>query len=217
MINRGTSRKAGAANTRLPSTARSCWPLTPVTQLKDGFGRRSPWVVPDMPRVVVSPESSVVGRQKWVDDRKSELVQDRSKVLYGSALTTSHADVWEARHWTSRMIHHLSSVASHAVTALATTAIVIMWAVIGFAAGFPDWWQTILYSTTGSVTLVMIFVLQHSQERHTSATQRKLDELIRASSSADNALIAVEETDQRHLQALADLNFADRERAVTDT
>ena len=70
-----------------------------------------------------------------------------------------------------------------------------------------------MYSVTGSVTLVMVFVIQHTQERQRSATQRKLDELIRSSASADDALIAVEEAGDEHLQALTDLNLADRERA----
>ena len=64
---------------------------------------------------------------------------------------------------------------------------------------------------------MMVFVIQHTQERQTSATQRKLDELIRVSSEADNALIAVEEAGDEHLQALTHLNIADRANAVTHT
>ena len=82
--------------------------------------------------------------------------------------------------------------------------------------GFPAWWQTMLYSVTGSITFVMVFVIQHTQERQTSATQRKLDELIRSSVRADNTLIAVEESADEHLQALAHLNIADRTRASGD-
>jgi low affinity Fe/Cu permease len=91
------------------------------------------------------------------------------------------------------------------------------WAVVGTLTRFPVWWQTALYSVTASVTFVMVFVIQHAQERQTSATQRKLDELIRSSSSADDALIAVEETDDGHLQALASLNYSDRQRATEDS
>lgn len=74
----------------------------------------------------------------------------------------------------------------------------------------------VLYSVTGSVTFVMVFVIQHTQERQTSATQRKLDELIRSSVRADNTLIAVEEAPDEHLQALAHLNLADRQQASDD-
>ena len=91
-----------------------------------------------------------------------------------------------------------------------------MWVIVGFFTEFPEWWQITLYSVTGSVTFVMVFVIQHTQERQTSATQRKLDELIRSSVRADNSLIAVEQASDQDLQALASLNLADRERASSD-
>lgn len=71
-----------------------------------------------------------------------------------------------------------------------------------------------LYSVSASVTLIMVFAIQHAQSRQQAATQRKLDELIRASSGADNRLIAAEDAPDEELQALADLNLADRERAA---
>ena len=88
------------------------------------------------------------------------------------------------------------------------------WLVVGIVTGFPDWWPTILESVAGSVTLIMVFVIQHTQERQTSATQRKLDELIRSSVHADDSLIAVEEAPDEQLQALGHLNLADRRRAA---
>ncbi|MCU1399673.1 MAG: hypothetical protein JWN62_2782 [Acidimicrobiales bacterium] len=71
-----------------------------------------------------------------------------------------------------------------------------------------------LYSVTSSVTLAMVFVIQHTQGRQTAAVQRKLDELLRASAGADHTLIAVEEAPDEHLQAHATLNLADREAAT---
>ncbi len=102
---------------------------------------------------------------------------------------------------------------------IVAAVLVVVWALVGLVVGFPAWWATTLYSVTASVTFVMVFVIQHTQERQTSATQRKLDELIRSSVSADDGLIAVEEAGDQHLQALADLNLADRElgdRSPTD-
>ena len=91
------------------------------------------------------------------------------------------------------------------------------WVVVGLVTGFPSWWQVILYSVTASVTFVMVFVIQHTQGRQIAATQRKLDELIRTTTRADDALIAVEEAPDEELQALTDLNLEDRERAGRDT
>jgi low affinity Fe/Cu permease len=94
--------------------------------------------------------------------------------------------------------------------------LIVVWAAIGFIVGFPSWWQITLYSVATSVTFVMVFVIQHTQERQTSATQRKLDELIRSSLRADNNLIAVEQASDQDLQALGSLNLVDRERASGD-
>ena len=128
----------------------------------------------------------------------------------------AHTPEWEQRHWTSRALHRVGGVAAHSGAGMVATVLVAAWAVVGIAYGFPEWWQTVLYSVTGSVTFVMVFVIQHAQQRQTSGTQRKLDELIRSSSHADNTLIAVEEAPDEHLEALAHLNVADRVEAATD-
>jgi low affinity Fe/Cu permease len=128
----------------------------------------------------------------------------------------AHTAEWEQRHWTSRALHRVGGVAAHSGAGMVATVMMVLWAVVGLFFGFPQWWQTVLYSVTGSVTFVMVFVIQHAQQRQTSGTQRKLDELIRSSSHADNTLIAVEEAPEEHLEALAQVNLADREEAATD-
>jgi low affinity Fe/Cu permease len=42
------------------------------------------------------------------------------------------------------------------------------------------------------VTLVMVFVVQHTQARDQRITHRKLDELLQASPSADNSMVMLE-------------------------
>jgi low affinity Fe/Cu permease len=128
-------------------------------------------------------------------------------------VVSAHAAGWEERHWTSRVLHSVGEVVAHSGAGIVAAALVAIWGLVGLFTGFPGWWQTTLYSVTGSVTFVMVFVIQHTHERQTSATQRKLDELIRSSTSADDNLIAVEEAADEHLQELADLSYADRERA----
>ncbi|MEC5148868.1 low affinity Fe/Cu permease [Cryobacterium psychrotolerans] len=67
---------------------------------------------------------------------------------------------------------------------------------------------------TATITLVMVFVIQHTQARQQAATQRKLDELLRALPTADNRLIAVEAAPDKELDDLADRNLTHREQAV---
>ncbi len=95
---------------------------------------------------------------------------------------------------------------------VAAALLALVWAIVGAAAGFPTWWATVLYSVTASITFVMVFVIQHTQARQVTAVQRKLDELLRAT-SGDNSLIAVEEAPDEELQALADVNLDDRSAA----
>jgi low affinity Fe/Cu permease len=110
-------------------------------------------------------------------------------------------------------LHRVGEGVANAATGVVAAAMVIVWMVIGVATRFPTWWATGLYVLTGSVTFVMVFVIQHTQSRQITALQRKLDELVRTTGDADQNLIAVEEAPDEELQALADLNLSDRSEA----
>lgn len=124
-----------------------------------------------------------------------------------------HASEWSQRHWSSRTLHSVGDAAAHAGSGILAGVLVVGWLLVGLATGFPGWWQTTLYSTTGSVTFVMVFVIQHTQQRQVAATQRKLDELLRSSEHADSTLIAVEEAPDDALKDLARFHVAEREQA----
>jgi low affinity Fe/Cu permease len=160
-------------------------------------------------------------RQHRLDRKRQQVEEEQTGgrwnrgVFKGSPITSTHAPGWEDRPWASRVLHRIGEVAGHSGAGIVSAALVAAWSVVGLVWGFPHWWQTVLYSVTGSVTFVMVFVIQHAQERQIAGTQRKLDELIRASTQADNSLIAVEEAPDEHLQALAHLNIDDRKRAAS--
>ncbi len=113
-------------------------------------------------------------------------------------------------------MHRLGRWASRPVAGLIVACGVAVWCAVGVWSGFPHWWETILYSTTASITVVMVFAIQHTQSREQLVTQRKLDELLRAQPEADDHLIAAEVASDEELDALAELNAADRELAVSD-
>ncbi len=50
---------------------------------------------------------------------------------------------------------------------------------VSVAVWFPSGWQRIFRTLVAAVTVVMVFVIQHTQARHQAATQRKLDEILR--------------------------------------
>src|SRR4051794_5681225 len=117
------------------------------------------------------------------------------------------------RHWTSRLLHRVGAATAHSGAGAVAALAVAGWIVVGAFVGFRPWWQTVLYAVTSTMTFVMVFVIQHTQSRQTSATQRKLDELLRASHDADPTYIAAEDAPDEDLELLAEISEADRRRA----
>jgi low affinity Fe/Cu permease len=79
--------------------------------------------------------------------------------------------------------------------------IVLVWGVTGPLFNFSDTWQLVINTGTTIVTFLMVFVIQHSQNKDTVALQLKLDELI-AASRASNKLIDVEDLTDEELEKI---------------
>jgi low affinity Fe/Cu permease len=80
--------------------------------------------------------------------------------------------------------------------------IVIGWGASGPLFHFSDTWQLVINTGTTIVTFLMVFLIQNTQNRDTAAMQAKLDELIRATRLANNAMLDLEDVDDATLERL---------------
>ena len=80
--------------------------------------------------------------------------------------------------------------------------VVVVWALTGPLFDFSETWQLVINTGTTIVTFLMVFLIQHSQNKETRALQLKLNELIAAMQGASNRLIDVEDLTDREIQYL---------------
>jgi low affinity Fe/Cu permease len=105
-----------------------------------------------------------------------------------------------------RMDRYFSKVASavaHAsgkpITFVVCCMVILVWAVTGPVFGFSDTWQLIINTGTTIDTILMVFLIQNTQNRDGAAIQAKLDELIRVT-EAKNAFIGIEHLTEQEVE-----------------
>lgn len=115
-----------------------------------------------------------------------------------------------SRSWRrlSRLLHVVGDVTSRA-SVVATVAVTVLVSAVALCVlGFPEAPVAAFATASASVTVVMTFVIQHTQSRQQLATQLKLDELVRSSPDADDLVV--------HLESADDDELIERERQQID-
>ena len=81
-------------------------------------------------------------------------------------------------------------------------AFILIWLVTGPIFHFSDTWQLVINTATTIVTFLMVFLIQNTQNRDSEAVQLKLDELLRSTPGAHNALLEIEELSENELDEI---------------
>jgi low affinity Fe/Cu permease len=126
--------------------------------------------------------------------------------------------------WFVRITKATSRATGNPITFGLAVLVVLAWLVSGPIFRWSDTWQLVINTGTTIVTFLMVFLIQSTQNRDAEAVQVKLDELLRATTGAHNALMDLEELEEHELDRVRDVYCglaktarADLRRGIRDT
>ncbi|WLG86142.1 low affinity iron permease family protein [Pseudomonas cucumis] len=102
----------------------------------------------------------------------------------------------------AKIAQKLSLWAGQPRTFLGAIALIILWGLTGPVFHFNDTWQLIINTSTTIITFLMVFLIQNTQNRDTDILHLKIDELLRVTKEAQNAMLGLESLDIKQLEAL---------------
>jgi low affinity Fe/Cu permease len=104
--------------------------------------------------------------------------------------------------WFTRFARATSHAAGRPAAFAIAALLIVVWLVTGPLFHFSDTWQLVINTATTVITFLMVFLIQNTQNRDSEAVHLKLDELIRALEGAHNALLDLEDLDDKELDKI---------------
>src|SRR5580700_2453887 len=104
--------------------------------------------------------------------------------------------------WFATMAQSTAKVAGSSSAFMAICAITLVWMLTGPIFHWSDTWQLVINTVTNIVSMLMVFLIQNTQNRESSAVQLKLDELLRAMQGAQNSFINLEGLTEKDLDII---------------
>ena len=101
-----------------------------------------------------------------------------------------------------RMATKVTKASGKPAAFIIACTLIIVWGITGPVFHYSDTWQLVINTGTTIITFLMVFIIQQTQNKDTTALQIKLNELIASSESASNRLVNVEDLTSEDLELL---------------
>jgi low affinity Fe/Cu permease len=101
-----------------------------------------------------------------------------------------------------KMSNKVTKASGSPLAFIIALAVVIVWGITGPIFGFSDTWQLVINTGTTIITFLMVFIIQQSQNKDTTAIQLKLNELIACNERASNRLVDIEDLTEEELEKI---------------
>lgn len=115
--------------------------------------------------------------------------------------TTSKKKNWFNR-WFEKVSTRVTRATGSPTAVLLALVVIFAWLVTGPVFHYSDTWQLVINTGTTIITFVMVFIIQHSQNKDTTAIQLKLNELIATNERSSNRLVNIEDLSDEELNTL---------------
>ena len=106
------------------------------------------------------------------------------------------------RRLAQKLARSAPTVVGSAGAFLVLVAATLVWLALGPAVGFGDDWLLVPSAVASIAALLLVVLLQYSQNRDTRALQLKLDEVIRAVGEARTELLQLERRSDEELSEI---------------
>ena len=97
------------------------------------------------------------------------------------------------KDWFAKTAQEASKVTGSSSAFITISALTLLWLATGPLFGWSDAWQLVINTLTNIVSMLMVFLIQNTQNRASTALQLKVDELLRSVRGAQNAFINLED------------------------
>lgn len=108
----------------------------------------------------------------------------------------------KSKDWFSFLAQNAARRVGSSYAFIACCVITGVWLLTGPVFHWSDTWQLIINTLTNIVSLLMLFLIQNTQNREMTAAQLKLDELIRSLQGAHNVFLNLEDLGEEDLDRI---------------